>query len=204
MRIFLQTTRLLGAIVISFGLLAVLAGTALAAPLHAKVTDSNPKAGSTIAQPPTTITVTAAENMKPGAENSNLFVYGPSGDLINQGDATVGLNDPNHMSVKIKPEKNGVYVVRWTTVSADDNDPDQGAFTFTVDSTASAVSANANGTQATSPSTAGNTGTPLWTSVVVGLVALLAGFGGGYGLARRSGKPGIADTTSKDGFSTQK
>ncbi|GCE24002.1 hypothetical protein KDK_78020 [Dictyobacter kobayashii] len=81
--------------------------------------------------------MTTAENMKPGATNSNLFVYGPSGELISQGDARVDLNNPARMSVNIKPEKNGVYVVRWITVSAQDGDPDQGAYVFTVGPAAS-------------------------------------------------------------------
>src|SRR5581483_6336145 len=76
---------------------------------HAKVIDSNPKMGSTIPNAPMTITVTTAENMKPGAQFSNLFVYGPSGDLISQGDATVSLNNPKQMSVNIKGEDKGVY-----------------------------------------------------------------------------------------------
>ncbi len=79
-------------------------GTASA---HAAVVDSNPKMNSTItlAKLPTMLTVTTAENMKPGASNSDLFVYGPSGQLMSQGDATVALNNPMHMSVAIKPDK---------------------------------------------------------------------------------------------------
>src|SRR5215472_6302833 len=68
--------------------LFLIVGTASA---HAKVIDSNPKMGSTVAQAPTTITVTTAENMKPGAQFSDLFVYGPSGDLVSQGDAKIPL-----------------------------------------------------------------------------------------------------------------
>lgn len=162
------------AVALSLGLLFIIAGTAFA---HAAVIDSNPKMNSTItlAKLPTTLTVTTAENMKPGASNSDLFVYGPSGQLISQGDATVALNNPTHMSVAIKPDKTGVYTVYWKTVSADDGDPDQGAFGFTVT------------TIPTSPPIAANsalTGSALWVSIVAGLVALLIGLGIGVGIGR--------------------
>jgi methionine-rich copper-binding protein CopC len=159
------------ALALSLGLFFVIAGTSFA---HAAVIDSNPKMNSTITldKLPTTITATTAENMKPGAANSDLFVYGPSGKLISQGDATVALNDPTHMSVTIKPDKAGVYTVYWKTVSADDGDPDQGAFGFTVTSTSS-----------TAP-TATVTGTPAWVPIVTGIIALVVGLGAGIGIGR--------------------
>lgn len=117
--------QVLYAFALSLGLLFVIVGVAFA---HASVINSNPTMNSTLtlAKLPTMLTVTTAENMKPGASNSDLFVYGPDGKLISQGDATVDLNNPTHMSVPIKPDKTGVYTVYWKTVSADDGDPDAG------------------------------------------------------------------------------
>lgn len=159
---------------LSLGLLFVIAGTAFA---HAAVIDSNPKMNSTItlAKLPTTLTVTTAENMKPGASNSDLFVYGPSGKLISQGDATVDLNNPTHMSVTIKPDKTGVYTVHWKTVSADDGDSDEGAFGFIV---TAVLSSPLTGT------TSAPTGTPLWVPLVTGIATLLVGLGIGVGIGR--------------------
>jgi methionine-rich copper-binding protein CopC len=140
----------------------------------------------TLAKLPTTITVKTAENMKPGASNSNLFVYGPSGQLISQGDATVALNDPTHMSVTIKPDKTGVYTVHWKTVSADDGDPDEGAFGFTVASTSAVPS--------TTTTTAATTSGPIWVPIVAGIVALLVGLGVGIGIGRAGkSQPSIAE-----------
>ena len=163
------------ALALSLGLIFAVVGVASA---HAAVIDSNPKMNSTItlAKLPTTITVKTAENMKPGASNSNLFVYGPSGQLISQGDATVALNDPTHMSVTIKPDKTGVYTVHWKTVSADDGDPDEGAFGFTVASTSAAPS--------TTTATAATTSGSIWVPIVAGIVALLFGLGVGIGIGR--------------------
>src|SRR5215472_223375 len=129
------------AMFLSVGLLLLMAGTVAAqstaptrvtVPAHAKVYKAIPAIGSTITQAPTTVTVFTLENINPNPKLSNLFVYAPSGDLISQGDAKVALNDPRQMSITIKPTGNGVYIVRWITVSAQDGDPDQGAFFFNV------------------------------------------------------------------------
>jgi methionine-rich copper-binding protein CopC len=166
--------QVLCAFALSVGLLLVIAGTAFA---HASVINSNPKMNSTItlAKLPTTLTVTTAENMKPGASNSDLFVYGPDGKLISQGDATVDLNNPTHMSVAIKPDKTGVYTVYWKTISADDGDPDSGAFGFTV------VATSPSSSTVTPPAPAG---IPIWVPIVTGIVAVLVGLGVGVGIGR--------------------
>jgi methionine-rich copper-binding protein CopC len=189
------------ALLLSMGiLLFATVGTVSA---HAKVIDSNPKMGSTIPNAPTTITVTTAENMKPGAQSSNLFVYGPSGDLISQGDATVSLNNPKQMSVNIKGGDKGVYVVRWVTVSADDGDPDQGAFIFTVGApAASSQPATAPSQSSIPPTTPSASGTPIWVPIVTGIVALLVGLGAGLGLGRNRASaaaiPPAPSTTSQE------
>src|SRR6476469_9393894 len=94
--------RLLASMTLGMTLLFACFGIASAQALHAKVVDSDPKMGSTVAQAPSTITVTTAEDMKPGASSSNMYVYGPSGELISQDDAKVDLHNPKQMSVAIK------------------------------------------------------------------------------------------------------
>jgi hypothetical protein len=136
--------------------------------------------------------------MKPGAQFSNLFVYGPSGDLISQGDAKIPLSKPNEMSVAIKPEKDGLYVVRWITVSSDDGDPDQGAFTFTVKSGATgsttSSSTQAANTQKAAP-VASTSSFPTLPVVITGLIALLVGLGAGFGLGRNRTAAPVLNTT---------
>jgi methionine-rich copper-binding protein CopC len=194
----------------SVGILLIMAGTASAhstvsthpaIPAHAKVYKAIPAIGSTVAQAPTSVTVFTLENINPNPTKSNLFVYSPAGDLISQGNAQVSLQNPKEMSIKITPDAknlNGVYVVRWITVSAQDGDPDQGAFVFTVNANAAATPTPAPTTtnQTTPPpsntASPGSGGTPVWVPIVVGLVALLIGLGGGLGLGRRNSAAAIS------------
>ena len=194
----------------SIGVLLIMAGTASAhstvsahpvIPAHAKVNKAIPAIGSTVAQAPTSVTVFTLENINPNPTKSNLFVYSPAGDLISQGNAQVSLQNPREMSIKITPDPknlNGIYVVRWITVSAEDGDPDQGAFVFTVAASAAATptAAPTRSTNQTTPppsntASPGSGGTPVWVPIVVGIVALLIGLGGGLGLGRRNAAPAI-------------
>lgn len=181
------------AAIVSLGLLLFVAvGTAFA---HAKVISATPGIGSTIATAPTTVTVMTAENINPDPKLSNLFVYAPGGDLISQGDAKVSLNNPREMSITIKPSGDGIYVVRWITVSAEDGDAAQGAFVFTVkagataSSTGSAPATTAGTPSSTSASTTtsapNSSSSPVLPAVIAAIVALLVGLGAGFGLGRR-------------------
>src|SRR5579884_1055248 len=183
-------------ILLSLGLLVVMAGTALAhtlLPTHAKVLSAVPAIGSTISQAPTMVTVNTAENINPDPTKSNLFVYSPAGDLISQGNAQVSLTNPRQMSIKIKPTGDGIYVVQWKTVSAEDGDPDQGAFVFTVKSTVAATPTPAPSQSPPPPTTTSSTsGTPIWVPVVVGILALLIGLAGGLGIGRGSRRASLS------------
>jgi copper resistance protein C len=193
-----RRVKLLIATLLSLGLMLVMVGMASAHtsyPAHAKVNKAIPAIGSTISQAPTTVTVFTLENINPNPSKSNLFVYSPAGDLISQGNATVSLTNPKEMSITIKPDTanlNGVYVVRWITVSAQDGDPDQGAFVFTVNAAAIAsptpapTRSTSQGTTPTTSTTNSSGGTPVWVPILVGVLALLVGLGGGLGLGRRS------------------
>ena len=174
------------AVLLSLGLFFAMTGTASAHVEHAKVSKAIPAIGSTITQVPATVTVFTLENMNPDPKNSNLFVYGPGGALISQGDAKVSLSNPQQMSVTIKPDGNGIYVVQWKTVSALDGDPDQGAFVFTVKPGVHATPTTAAGATTPPPTASGTGGIPLWVPFIVGELALLIGLGSGLSLGRRS------------------
>ena len=220
MRTTKHSIRLLLAALFSMGLVVVMTGTVsaqtvarstTAIPAHAAVLSAIPAIGSTVSQAPTSVTVFTAEPINPDPKVSNLFVYGPAGEatakLISQGNAQVSLTNPKEMSIKIKPDSthlNGVYVVHWITKSALDGDPDEGAFTFTVNTGAAATAtatatpaatATAAGQTTTPPvsNTNGNSGTPIWLTVVIALIGLIIGLGAGFGLGHRGAtRPAIA------------
>ncbi len=195
MRTFYYRLQLPFALLLSMGLLYLVTGTVSAhstIPAHAKVNKAIPAIGSTVSQAPTTVTVFALENINPDPNKSNLFIYSPAGDLISQGNAKVSLTNPEEMSIAIKTDSanlNGVYVVQWKTVSALDGDPDQGAFVFTVNTgavtTPTPVATTTASTAPSTTTTSGTGGTPVWVSIVVGVVALLIGLGVGLWLGRR-------------------
>jgi len=188
--------RLPVAAILSLGLLFAFFGVVSAhttGAKHAKVTKAIPAIGSTITTAPQKVVVFTAENMKIGTKYSNILVYGPSGALISTGDATFDVNNPQTMSVNIKPEQDGVYIVRWNNVSSDDNDPDQGAFIFTVKAGA-VVSVPAKPTSTPTSSS----GTPVWVPILVGIVALLIGLGAGVAFASRRSAIATAATTTPD------
>jgi copper resistance protein C len=193
MHTFHYRLRLHFALLLSLCLLYLMTGAVSAhsvIPTHAKVNKAIPAIGSTISKVPTTVTVFTLENINPNPNKSNLFIYSPAGDLISQGNATVSLTNPREMTIGIMPDKanlNGVYVVRWITVSAEDGDPDQGAFVFTVNARVTTaptpVATTTNSTATTTSS--GTSGTPIWVSIGVGIVALFIGLGVGLGFGRR-------------------
>jgi copper resistance protein C len=189
---------------LSLGLvLFVAVGTVSA---HAKVIDSTPKANSTITKEPATIQVTTAENMTIDPKQTNLFVYGPNGELISLGNATIDINNPIHMSVKIKTGAgNGIYIVRWITKSADDGDPAEGAFAFTVNPTTVQMPASNQSTTTNTTTTSNSSSSPVVPAIVVGVIALLIGLGAGIGIGRARPAAARVDSsaeTTPDGRET--
>ena len=190
-----------------FCLTCAVAFAAPALPMHATVISADPAIGSTITHAPTKVTVNTAEGINPDPTKSNLFVYGPSGEatdtLISQGNAQVPLSSPKQMSIHITPNSghiDGVYVVMWKTVSADDGDPAAGSFTFTVNThgLASTPTATTGQNTATIPGNTSNSsasGTPLWVPIVASLAALLIGLGAGLGLGRRGQKAALSSSS---------
>src|SRR5258708_5045430 len=202
-----RRVQLLTALLLSLGLFFVMMGIASAHtnyPAHAKVNKAIPAIGSTVSQTPATVTVFTLENINPTPSKSNLFVYSPAGDLISQGNAKVSLTNPREMSITIKPDPanlHGVYVVRWITVSAEDGDPNQGAFVFTVNAAAvtsptPVATSSSSGTTPSTSTTSGSGGVAVWVPIVVGVLALLIGLGGGLGLGRRSASSTPASSVS--------
>ena len=96
---------------------------------HAELDTATPADGSTVEGSPPEVSGTFTQIMKP--EGSSLQLRDESGDVIAEGG--VDPVDPKRMSITDLPElAPGTYEVRWTTISAEDNELARDRWTFTV------------------------------------------------------------------------
>jgi copper transport protein len=135
-RVRLVAARLLGGAVLTLAAVLLLPVTASA---HALVVRSEPQAGSALAQVPSAVTVTFSEAPEPS--QSSIVVVDGSGRTVSRGRAAPVPNNPLEMTVPLGPLLNGVYTVRWKTVSKDDGHASSDSFTFGVGPSAYAASA---------------------------------------------------------------
>ncbi len=126
-------------ILVSIGalmLVAALASMALipVAQAHSEPSICTPPIDSTVETAPDKVVCTTTQSMDPA--NSKLEVFDASGTQVDQGDSAVDLNDPDRktISVSLDPAKlsDGVYTVKWATLSTEDNEAEEGEFTFTI------------------------------------------------------------------------
>lgn len=149
---------------------------------HAHYGSSNPAPNAILTTAPTSITVHFMENVNP--QGSDLVVYGSKGDKVSTAPGQVDRNDLKTMTVSMQGDGSEIYMVEWHTVSADDGDPDIGAFNFLVNpSTATKQTVLPH---TTSTGSSSSSGMPIWLGVVLGVIGLVVGGGGGYFLAQRS------------------
>lgn len=179
----LQRQYRMGACAITLGLVLVgavsLFLTPATASAHAAYGSSDPAPGSTLKAAPTTVTIHFLENINPSG--SDIVILDAIGKQVSTGSAKVDPNDLKTMTVSMQGNDSETYLVQWHNVSADDGDPDIGAFTFTVNpnSTGGAATTTAHTTFSSSSSV------PIWGAVLVGLIGLIVGAGGMFALRRK-------------------
>jgi methionine-rich copper-binding protein CopC len=161
-----------------------LAGVASA---HAAYDHSTPAAGAVLATAPTQVTVVFKENIDP--KGSSLTVYHmtdarnttnfdqESKQVSPDNGTQYPLSDPKSMTITMQGDGDGIYAVAWKTVSADDGDPDAGVFFFGVGTGNVLGTSSAASTPTTSTTSTTSTGTPVWVTILVGIVALIVGAG---------------------------
>lgn len=180
----------------ALGAAALLLGAALAllapgiASAHASYVSSDPAANAVLKTAPTTVTIHFAENVNP--TGSEVVVYDAQHKQVSTAPAQVDRADLKTMTVPMQGDGSEVYLVEWQTVSADDGDPDIGAFTFDVNASGSAAASPTVTPDAASPASSsgstgssGSSGSPGWVVALVGIAGLVAGAGGTL-LARRT------------------
>jgi copper transport protein len=107
-------------------------GAAQPALAHANYVSSTPANGS-VAAAPARIVAKFSEAVRPAG--SSMVVLGPDGQRADNADSAVDTSDASRttFSVGLKAGLgNGTYVIRWTTVSADDGETATGTFSFSV------------------------------------------------------------------------
>jgi methionine-rich copper-binding protein CopC len=109
---------------------------------HAKYDRSDPAAGATVASAPAQVKVWFGE--EPSPTQSTLMVTDASGARVDTGDGKVDASDPDRklMTVSLKSGlANGVYTVKYHTVTEDDNGILDGSFSFGVGTSVPAAQA---------------------------------------------------------------
>jgi len=119
--------------------LAIVLLLPVTAEAHALVVRSEPAAGSALAQVPRAVTITFSE--APELSQSTIVVVDSSGRTVSRGRASGVSGNPLEMTVPVDSLLNGVYTVRWKTVSRDDGHASSGDFTFGIGPSAYAASA---------------------------------------------------------------
>jgi copper transport protein len=131
--------RPIGRVLLGAGLaLALLLLLPGAAEAHALVVRSDPPPGASLTHVPSAVTITFSEAPEPG--QSYVQVFDGSGRMVSRGTARTVPDNRLQLAVPLAPLLNGVYTVRWKTVSADDGHASTGSFTFGVGPSAYAAS----------------------------------------------------------------
>jgi methionine-rich copper-binding protein CopC len=153
---------------------------------HAAYVSSDPAANAVLKTAPTLVTLHFAENVNP--TGSDVFVYDAKGKQVSTGPAQVDRGDLKTMTVGMQGDDSETYLVVWHNVSADDGDPDTGAFTFIVSATATPqpTATTAGGSGGTHTSSSGSTGIPGWVAALIGILGLVVGAAGGMFYSRRT------------------
>ena len=101
---------------------------------HSDYDRSGPAADEVVLQAPQQVQVWFTQELFRREGKNSLEVYGPGQQRIDLDDAAIDDDDRKLMTVSLPPDlANGVYIVRWRTLSADDGDDANGEFQFTVD-----------------------------------------------------------------------
>ncbi len=153
-----------------FGIVALLCLTAVVVSAHAQLKTADPADKATVTASPAQVTLTFSEETS--ATRSTGSVVDASGAVVSTG-FKVDLNDRTKMTIALKPSlPNGVYTVKFHTLTEDDNGMVDGTTTFTLQAAAAAGSATTGTVPAASAVT--GTGTALATRGTTATIASTA------------------------------
>lgn len=100
---------------------------------HADYERSDPPAGAELAEAPTQVQIWFTQELFRRQGENRIEVYAADGERVDLDDAAIADDDRRLMSISLQPDlPDGLYTVRWHTLSADDGHPGDGEFTFVV------------------------------------------------------------------------
>jgi copper transport protein len=97
---------------------------------HAGLRLSDPAAGATLGDTPTTIRLWLSE--KPEPTLSEIRVVDAGGVAYTVGGPDVAADDPTSLTIRVRPLNTGIYIVNWRVVSAVDGHASAGSYAFGV------------------------------------------------------------------------
>ena len=132
---------------------------------HAEIKSCTPPVSGSVDKAPDKLVCKTSEGMDP--KGSELSVFDARGTQVDKKDSAVDLNDPDRVTIAVSLDAanmpNGVYTVKWKTLSAADGDAAEGEFNFGV-----VVAVQASTTQATAaPTNPAPTAAPTTTATTV-------------------------------------
>lgn len=114
------------AAIVSLVLVCVLPGVSSG---HAFPDHSDPRVGSTVSVPPSTVRIWFDGDIEPAF--SSLRVRSVDGKIVDKGDGHVDAKDKTLLEVSVPPLDAGTYTVIWNVVARDGHRT-TGKYTFTV------------------------------------------------------------------------
>ncbi len=142
-------------------MLVLIGAGALSVSAHARLTTSVPAKDSTVTTVPTQVLLTFTQETS--ATQSTGSVANASGTTVSTG-FKVDLNDRTKMTITLQPNlPNGVYTVKYHTLTEDDNGVVDDSFNFTIQAAQQAATAAPTGTTTTG-SPASGTAAPTATT----------------------------------------
>ncbi len=100
---------------------------------HADYDSSVPAADEVVSQVPQQVQVWFTQEMFRREGQNSLEVFGPDEQRVDLDDVAIDDDDRKLMTVSLQSDlPDGVYTVRWRTLSADDGDDADGEFQFTI------------------------------------------------------------------------
>ena len=100
---------------------------------HADYDDTVPAVGEVVSQAPQQVQVWFTQELFRREGQNTLEVYDPDDQRVDLDDAAIDDDNRKLMTVSLQSDlPNGVYTVRWRTLSADDGDTAEGEFQFTI------------------------------------------------------------------------